>query len=235
MVFIFIILILTTCIFFFVIKKEPGEEKWEKQLNKTLLALRFDKSEDNNANLAKHLMIINERKTGPGQRKIYNLYSRREQNFDIYICDYLISSSSSGYITWERHLTICVVSQQLNLPRFSIEAIPQLEGWMLKLTETAFSSSPLPLLQEKKISNLQFNKRFKLYCSEEIEPGKFFEASLFNEFIQQGNVNLDAKADTLAFHNLDIEIDRLHNKFDSQKIITLVSFAKDIFIKLCRS
>lgn len=205
--------------------------RWRKKIETALLPMGFEMclSEEEKSALAQRLLIVNPRHHGT--RLLMHPYRRvaADGSHDLYFCDYRFASASgkTGGAQW---LLVCLISRELDLPRFSICSIPETSGIAGKLFHGLSQTFPMPDLERIKTGDAMFDERFCTHA----DPGKVRQVMPLLELITtalraRGGVCLDAQGDSLILSSIEMGADLPRHAFDPQKLIRLISAASKLF------
>ena len=205
--------------------------RWRKKIETALLPMGFEVciSGEEKIALAQRLLIVNPRHQG--KRLLMHLYRRAsaDGSHDLYFCDYQFASAS-GKARGAQWLLICLISRELDLPRFSIGSIPETSGIAGKLFQGLSETFPMPGLERVKTGDAEFDKRFCIYA----DSGKAKQVMPLLERVTpalraRGGVCLDAQGDSLILSSIEMGADLRRHAFDPQKLSRLVNAASSLF------
>lgn len=205
--------------------------KGRKKIEAALLPLGFEVclAKDEKAALAQRLLMVNPRHRG--KRLLMHLYRRPslEGSYTLYLADYRFASAS-GKARGMQLLLLCLVSRELDLPRFAIDCIPEISGFTGKLLENLSETFPMPGLERIKTGNAEFNQRFCLYAAAEQGKRVFpLLERITTAFQAKGCTCLDAQEDCLVLSSIEMGADLVRNVLDSQKLVGLINAASSLF------
>jgi len=205
--------------------------RWRKKIETALLPMGFEVclSKEEKAALAQRLLIVNPRHQG--KRLLMHLYRRvsTDGSHNLYFCDYRFASAS-GKTSGVQRLLICLISRELDLPRFTIDSIPETSGIAGKLFQSLSKAFPMPGLERIKTGDAEFDERFCVYA----DSGKVKQVLPLLERIAtalraRGGACLDAQGDSLILSSIEMGADLPRHVFDSQKLIRLINVASNLF------
>lgn len=205
--------------------------KWRKKIEAALLPMGFEVclSKDEKAALTQRLLMVNPRHQG--KRLLMHLYRRAspDGSHNFYFCDYRFASAS-GKAQGVQLLLVCLISRELDLPRFSIVSIPETFGFAGKLYQSLSKTFPMPGLERIKTGNAEFDELFYVY----VDSGQVRLVSPLLERITtalraRGGACLDAQGDSLILSSIEMSADLPRHMLDSQKLIRLINVASNLF------
>lgn len=203
--------------------------KWRKKIETALLPMGFEVclAKDEKAALARRLLIVNPRHQG--KRLLMHLYRRAspDGSHTLYLCDYRFASAS-GKARGVQLLLLCLISRELDLPRFTIDSVP--EGLAGKLLQNLSETFPMPGLERIKTGDAEFDKHFCVYA----DPGQVKQVLPLLErsttaLQAKGGACLNAQGDSLILSSIEMGADLVRHVFDSQKLIQLINVASNLF------
>ena len=204
---------------------------WRKKIETALLPMGFEVclSGEEKATLAQRLLIVNPRHQG--KRLLMHLYRRvsADGSHNLYFCDYRFASAS-GKARGAQLSLICLISRELDLPRFSIDGIPETSGIAGKLFQGLSETFPMPGMERIKTGDAEFDERSRVYA----DSGKVKQVMPLLERITtalraRGGVCLDAQGDSLILSSIEMGADLPRHVFDSQKLTRLINVASNLF------
>lgn len=216
---------------YFAVRSAGG---WRKKLDAVLLPIGFlaCPGSGEKALLAQKLRIVNARHAG--KRLPLTLYRRPspQDDCDLYVCDYRFASGS-GRARGAGWVLVCLVSRDLQLPRFTIESVPDDTGMAARLFNTLSDNFALPKLTQIPSEPLGLDRRFRVY----VEPGKTdaiqaFGSSFANALLGKAGVGLDAQGDCLILSSTQMIADQVRQSLDSQKLLGLIHLASSLHQEL---
>lgn len=205
--------------------------RWRKKIETALLPMGFEvcPSKEEKTALAQRLLIVNPRHQG--RRLLMNLYRRlsADGSHNIYFCDYWFASAS-GNAQGTQWFIICLVSRELDLPRFLIDGVLGASGTAGKLFHGLSKAFPMPGLERIKTGDAEFDKRFCIYA----DSGKVKQVLRICERITPalratGSASLDAQGDRLILSSIKMGAGLPRQTFDPQELMRLISAASNLF------
>lgn len=210
--------------------------RWRKRIASLALSLGFEPVTDQleKSRLSEKLRIVNQRHQG--KRVMLHLFKRSAGSYDVFLCDYRFASASGKARGGERFI-LALVSNGWNIPRFSIEAIPESKNALIRALNRFAQNLPIPGLERVESQDPTFNQRFRLFAQSgsglsALPGGSTGFASLSSQLLAEGSVYLDAGGDTLVLSSLEIDAERIQRKTDPQKFERLMSLADGLFSTL---
>ena len=205
--------------------------RWRKKIETALLPIGFEvcHSKGEKAALAQRLLIVNPRHQG--KRLLMHLYRRASPDgrYDLFVCDYRFAGAS-GKAWGGQWLLVCLVSRELDLPRFSIDSIPETPAIVGKLFHGLSETFPMPGLERVKTGDAEHDERFRVYAAsgqgKQVVP--LFEG-IATAGHARGGVNLDAQGDSLILSSIEMGADLVRHELDSQKLLGLIHVTSSLF------
>lgn len=204
--------------------------KWRKKMDGILLPIGFEPatSDSDKALLTTALAISNP--SHPGKRLLKHLYRRQSpgEEFMVFVCD-VYFGSASGKARGGNWLLVCLVSQALAVPRFSIYTTPTGSGAATRLFGMLSQWVDLPGLIRITTGDPALDARFKVY----VEPNRA-ELPISRDLLHQlgecaGGASIDAKANTLVLTSISMMADRVRQVLDPQKLQAHIQLATRIY------
>ncbi|MCB9772271.1 MAG: hypothetical protein H6754_06940 [Candidatus Omnitrophica bacterium] len=208
----------------------------EKKLNDQLGSLGFARCVDQSIkdSLLQHLQIVNTRV--PGKRLLLNLYkkSSSQNECDLYFCDYHFASAS-GRGRGGNAFLVCLISGQLQLPRFTVDSYPEdSPAFISKMFETLSDSLPYPDIKQIDSQLFGLNKNFRVYVAPEQRDQLIsIKSEVGSVIADKGGISLDAKGNALILSDIHFKSDMMVKKsLDMQKVSQLVETGAALYDKL---
>lgn len=211
-----------------------GGSHWRKKMDSMLLPIGFEACKDSNevASVAQRLHMVNARHAG--KRLLMNLYrgSSALGDFDTYVCDYRFSSTS-GRARGGSWILVCLMSRTLNLPRFTIESIPEAGGVAGRLFNVLSDNFEVPGLIPMEPTRLGLDQRFRVY----VEPGGIERVSAYRPCFSSlrndmAGVGVYVEGDTIALSSLAMIMDQIRQDIDPQKLRGLIHLVSSLYLAL---
>lgn len=215
---------------FFIYLTFLSAKKANEKLTADLKSLGFNPCLDKTTkdHVAKYLLIANTRHRG--NRLLMNLYQKStSQDYDLFFCDYRFASGS-GRARGVEALLVCMVSKKLNVPRLTIDSVPQGPEFLTKLFDTLSAGFDFPDVKKIDASVLGLSDKFRVY----VDPAQTSQIASIKDafasvFSSKPGVCLDAKGGVLIFSDVNIAADKVSNKpLDLLKVSRLISAAQSL-------
>ncbi|MDW8326038.1 MAG: hypothetical protein RMK99_05690 [Anaerolineales bacterium] len=216
---------LVVLIAFFIFLMFYTTARHHQQVSNVLIPLGFEKNDADKDLVTSKFSIVSERYSKDKRAAVINLHRKQAAEYTLYVCEYHLMSAS-GRARGADYLLAGVLSQDLHLPRFTVEPNPQQFRRAGKMLEAVFSNLSTSTLQKIQTSNPQFNDRFNLYAPAGLSVDDLVSEAAMRLLLSAGNITLDAKGDTFVLSSLDIESERVARKFDPHKLRQLVDLAR---------
>lgn len=208
-----------------------GGSVWRKKMDAMLLPIGFASCQDAEAraSLAKRLLMVNTRHRG--KRLLMGAYRRPspQGDFDIYVCDYRFASAS-GHASGASWILVCLVSNVLHLPRFTIESVPENAGTAGRLFDALADSLDRPGMDKFDVEASRLDKRFHVYV-EARQKDRFqtFAKSLTLALQDNKGVCVEAGGDALILTSIPMIADQVRQDIDSRKLLGLIHLATSLY------
>jgi hypothetical protein len=205
--------------------------RWRKKIETGLLPMGFEVclSKEEKAALAQRLLIVNPRHQG--KRLLMHLYRRAstDGSHNLYFCDYRFSSAS-GKARGMQLLLVCLISRELDLPRFSIDSIPETPAIIGKLFHGLSENFPMPGMERVKTGNAEHDERFRVYAAAgQIKQVLPLLERITTALRARGGACLYAEGDGLILSSIEMGADLVRHELDSQKLLELIHVTSNLF------
>jgi hypothetical protein len=205
--------------------------KWRKKIETALVPMGFEVciSKDEKASMTQRLLMVNP--LHQGKRLLMHLYRRASPHgsHDLYFCDYRFASSS-GKARGAQWLLVCLISRELDLPRFSINNIPETSGVVGRLYQSLSKAFPMLGLERIKTGDAEFDERFCVYADTgQVKLVLPLLEQITTALRAKGGTCLDAQGDCLILFSIEMNADLPLQVLDSQKLIRLINVASNLF------
>ena len=205
--------------------------RWRKKIEAALLPMGFEicLSSEEMAVLEQRLLIVNPRHQG--KRLLMNLYRRAspDGSHDLYFCDYRFASAS-GKARGVQLLLVCLISRELNLPRFTIDSIPETPAIIGKLFHGLSEALPMPDMERIETGNAELDARFRIYSySEQMKQVLPLLEPVITELRSGGGICVNAEGDSLILSSIEIGADLVRHELNSKKLLNLICVTSNLF------
>jgi hypothetical protein len=205
--------------------------KWREKIEAVLLPIGFTVclSKSEKAALTQTLLIVNPRHQG--KRLLMHLYHRpaTDDRYDLFVCDYRFASINGGESGGKRIL-VCLVSRELDLPRFSIDSIPEAPAILGRLYHGLSETFPIPGMERVKFANAEHDEHFHVHAaSGQIKQVLPILERIPTALRQRACVCIDAEGDSLVLSSIEMDAALIRHEFDSQKLLYLIHVTVKLF------
>ncbi|MCG9891567.1 MAG: hypothetical protein MH252_10880 [Thermosynechococcaceae cyanobacterium MS004] len=205
--------------------------KWREKIEAVLLPIGFTVclSKSEKAALAQALLIVNSRHQG--KRLVLHLYHRpaTDGRYDLFVCDYRFASINGGESGGKRIL-VCLVSREFDLPRLSIDCIPEAPAILGRLFHGLSETFPIPGMERVTMGDAKHDERFRLYvASGQIKQARPFLERITSTLPERACVCIDAEGDCLALSSIEMDAALIRHEFDSPKLLYLIHVTSTLF------
>lgn len=204
-------------------------KKWTDYCLETLKSEGFKKEEKIDSQLGIRLQVVYATPRNE-TLQIHEIYTLERDNYRLHCFN--ISSSERSY--GDRSIIFCLISPDLRLPAFSILGIP-FKGHLRSMVGAVMPKVDRSGAEKIAVNDAKFSERFALYGRKLEHPERFLSATLINCFVNQHDVGLDCREDTLIFSSLFWDIKtgvELKGEYDRSKMQALVSFIENVYKEL---
>ena len=205
--------------------------QWRQKLDDILLPIGFAPvaSPSERATLEQALSIVNT--AHRGKRLLKFVYRRAESRGPsvTYVCDYYFGSGS-GKARGGTWLLVCLISEALRLPRFSVHTLPESAGpTNRRLFRLLAQTREMPGLHRIPIGDAALEERFMVYAQDKHAALPLQGDLLHSLGNSAGGSSLDAGGNTLVLSNIGMMADRIRQVLDPQKLQAQIHLAGRIF------
>jgi hypothetical protein len=208
---------------------------WRKKLDNILLPIGFERceAEPDKAAIAQRLRIVNPRHQG--KRIVMHHYRRAAPgaDFTVHVCDYHFASAS-GKARGGNWLLVCLVAPALDLPRLSIDNIPQDSGMASRLMRSLADTLEMPGMVRVPCGEAELDRRFHLYAQDPQAASAIAPLLLHELAASTAGASVDTLGDTVALCSIPMLADRTRQVLDGQKLQGLVYLAQRLVQALPR-
>lgn len=205
--------------------------QWRRKMEGILLPIGFTTvtSESERATLEQALTIVNT--AHKGKRLLKGVYRHADPHgqFVTYVCDYYFGSGS-GKARGGSRLLVCLMSDALALPRFSVQTLPESAGAVSRrLFALLARTMEMPDMHRIATGDDEFDRRVLVYAQDKNAALPLPRELLTWLADRAGGSSLDARANTLVLSNIDMMADRVRQVLDPQKLRAQIQLAGRIF------
>ncbi len=215
----------------FVYMTVRNARQWRQKMEDILLPIGFAPvaCASERSTIEQALVIVNA--AHQGKRLLKVAYRRVDPcgQYVIYVCDYYFSSAS-GKASAGNWLLVCLISDALSLPRFSVQTLPEsARAISRKLFELLAQRVAMPGMHPISAGDAGLELRLQVYAHDDNGAMPLPRALLDGLVNCAGGASLDANANTLVLSNIGMMADQVRQELDAKKLQNQIQLAGRIF------